>query len=45
VIALGLLILFIVDFLDMKILILNKIQDSFIRKSYIGGATDFYRKY
>lgn len=33
------------DFLDTKILILNKIQDLFIRKSYIGGSTDFYRKY
>jgi DNA polymerase type B, organellar and viral len=33
------------DFLNLSIPILNKIQDLFIRKSYIGGATDYYRKF
>jgi DNA polymerase type B, organellar and viral len=33
------------DFLNLSIPILNKIQDHFIRKSYIGGATDYYRKF
>ena len=32
-------------FLDTKIPILNSVDDFFIRKSYIGGATDYYKLY
>ena len=32
-------------FLDTNIPILNSVDDFFIRKSYIGGATDYYKLY
>lgn len=33
------------DFLEIAIPILSKVEDLFIRKSYFGGSTDYFRKY
>lgn len=37
--------IFIIKFLDTDISILNSSDDSFIKNSYLGGATDYYKAY
>lgn len=37
--------IFRMHFLKVEIPILNNVQESFIRRGYFGGATDYYKKY